>query len=73
MPNVGHSTSDVAAGAVASLAVRKGRSDKLVWQLDPAKCISCGACFDVCGDDAVRYGPKTAAGGTQPAAGGAGA
>ena len=35
-------------GAVASLAVRKGRSSKLVWQLDPAKCISCGNCATYC-------------------------
>jgi Na+-translocating ferredoxin:NAD+ oxidoreductase subunit B len=35
-------------GAVASLAVRKGRSGKLVWQLDPAKCISCGNCATYC-------------------------
>jgi Na+-translocating ferredoxin:NAD+ oxidoreductase subunit B len=35
-------------GAVASLAARKGRSDKLVWQLDPAKCISCGNCATYC-------------------------
>jgi Na+-translocating ferredoxin:NAD+ oxidoreductase subunit B len=35
-------------GAVAGLAVRKGRADKLVWQLDPAKCISCGNCATYC-------------------------
>ena len=35
-------------GAVAALAARKGRSDKLVWQLDPAKCISCGNCATYC-------------------------
>jgi electron transport complex protein RnfB len=35
-------------GAVAGLAARKGRSDKLVWQLDPAKCISCGNCATYC-------------------------
>ena len=31
-------------GAVAALTVDKGRSGKLVWQLDPAKCIACGNC-----------------------------
>ena len=31
-----------------SLAARKGRADKLVWQLDPAKCISCGNCATYC-------------------------
>jgi NADH-quinone oxidoreductase subunit F len=38
-------------GAIAGKAKQK-------HVIDPAKCISCGACFDVCGDDAVRYGKK---------------
>ncbi len=35
-------------GAMAALAVRKGRLGKLVWQLDPAKCIACGNCATHC-------------------------
>jgi electron transport complex protein RnfB len=35
-------------GALSALAVRKGRSGKLVWQLDPAKCIACGNCATHC-------------------------
>jgi Na+-translocating ferredoxin:NAD+ oxidoreductase subunit B len=36
------------AGTMAGLAARKGRNDKLVWQLDPAKCIACGNCATYC-------------------------
>ena len=32
---------------------------KLKHVIDPAKCIACGACYDGCGDDAVRFGPRT--------------
>ena len=35
-------------GAVAALAMRKGRSRDWVWQIDPAKCISCGNCATYC-------------------------
>jgi Na+-translocating ferredoxin:NAD+ oxidoreductase subunit B len=43
-------------GAAAALAVRKGRSDQLVWQIDPAKCIACGNCATYCvlDDSAVK-------------------
>jgi Na+-translocating ferredoxin:NAD+ oxidoreductase subunit B len=35
-------------GAAAALAVRKGRSGQLVWQIDPGKCIACGNCATYC-------------------------
>jgi len=35
-------------GTTAALAVRKKPSGKLVWQLDPNKCIACGNCATYC-------------------------
>ena len=35
-------------GAVAALAVRKGRNGQLVWQINPDKCIACGNCATYC-------------------------
>jgi NADH-quinone oxidoreductase subunit F len=41
--------------------------------IDPGKCISCGACWDVCREDAVAFGPKTGAGAAKAAGQGEGA
>ncbi len=36
-------------GAGGSLAIRaKDKTDHMVWQIDPEKCISCGNCADYC-------------------------
>jgi len=35
-------------GAGAFLAARSARSDDLVWQIDPDKCIACGNCATYC-------------------------
>ena len=35
--------------------------------IDPALCIACGACFDVCPEDAIRFLPKHEGGGHAPA------
>jgi Na+-translocating ferredoxin:NAD+ oxidoreductase subunit B len=35
-------------GFVGFLAGRRGDPDKVVWQIDPAKCISCGNCATHC-------------------------
>jgi Na+-translocating ferredoxin:NAD+ oxidoreductase subunit B len=36
------------AGAVTSLLARHSRPEKLVWQIDPYKCISCTNCATYC-------------------------
>ena len=36
------------AGYLGFLAGSKGQSEKLVWQIDPAKCIACGNCATYC-------------------------
>jgi electron transport complex protein RnfB len=36
------------AGAAGFVAVRRGRSEELVWQLDPDKCTACGNCATYC-------------------------
>ena len=43
-------------GGAVALAARKGRSGRLVWQIDPAKCIACGNCATYCvlDDSAVK-------------------
>lgn len=38
----------VAAGAAALAARSKTQSEKMVWQLDPRKCIACGNCATYC-------------------------
>jgi Na+-translocating ferredoxin:NAD+ oxidoreductase subunit B len=35
-------------GLAGVLAVRKGRTENLVWQIDPDKCIACGHCETSC-------------------------
>ena len=34
------------AGYLGFLAGAKGEPEKLVWQIDPAKCINCGNCAE---------------------------
>src|SRR3989304_3979491 len=43
-------------GSAGIFAVRKSRTEKLVWQLDPDKCIACGNCETHCvlDDSAVK-------------------
>jgi electron transport complex protein RnfB len=36
------------AGSAGFAAVRRGRGDDLVWQLDPDKCMACGNCATHC-------------------------
>ena len=36
------------AGFVSFLTGRRGAADKMVWQIDPGKCISCGNCATHC-------------------------
>lgn len=36
------------AGAAGFVAVRRGRSEERVWQLDPDKCTACGNCATYC-------------------------
>jgi len=36
------------AGTAVLAAVRRGRSEELVWQLDPDKCTACGNCATYC-------------------------
>ena len=35
-------------GAATTALARRSRADKMVWQLDPAKCIQCGHCATHC-------------------------
>jgi electron transport complex protein RnfB len=35
-------------GAAGWLALRRGRDEELVWQLDPDQCIACGNCATFC-------------------------
>jgi Na+-translocating ferredoxin:NAD+ oxidoreductase subunit B len=35
-------------GLTGLIAVRKGRAENLVWQIDPDKCIACGHCETEC-------------------------
>lgn len=35
-------------GLAAALAVKRGQSGELVWQLDPHKCVACGNCATYC-------------------------
>jgi len=57
---LGHSARIVGAlgfcGSAGIFAVRKSRTEKLVWQLDPDKCIACGNCETHCvlDDSAVK-------------------
>ena len=38
----------VAVGGTAAVLATRGRSDGLVWQIDPEKCIQCGNCATYC-------------------------
>jgi H+/Na+-translocating ferredoxin:NAD+ oxidoreductase subunit B len=38
----------VLGGGVAALTVRNAKTDDMVWQIDPTKCIDCGNCATTC-------------------------
>jgi electron transport complex protein RnfB len=38
----------VALGGLVGMGLSRGRADSYVWQIDPAKCNSCGLCATAC-------------------------